>query len=169
MRRAWAKLGGQLGLACIGIGLLLIGLAWNGAAGVDFVQGQIPYLLSGGFMGLSLVFIGIGLVIVENSRKDRSKLQAELQDLNTAITRLAAAISAGSGTNGSTRTTTSAPPVPTALDRVVLGRTSYHRPDCRLAEGKELVESTMEAAEAEGLTPCRICVPDSSSAQIGLA
>ena len=42
MRRAWAKLGGQLGLACIGIGLLLIGLAWNGAAGVDFVSGQIP-------------------------------------------------------------------------------------------------------------------------------
>src|SRR5688572_17154912 len=103
MRRAWAKLGGQLGLACIGIGLLLIGLAWNGAA-VDFVQGQIPYLLSGGFMGLSLVLVGVGLVIVENSRKDRSKLQAELQELNTAIARLAAAISAGSGTNGSTRT-----------------------------------------------------------------
>src|SRR2546421_1032701 len=100
MRRAWAKLGGQLGLACIGIGLLLIGLAWNGAAGVDFVSGQIPYLLSGGFLGLSLVVVGVGLIIVENSRKDRSKLETELHELNTAITRLAAAISAGSGTNG---------------------------------------------------------------------
>src|SRR3954451_22107097 len=137
MRRAWAKLGGQLGLACIGIGLLLIGLAWNGAAGVDFVSGQIPYLLSGGFLGLSLVVVGVGLIVVENSRKDRSLLQAELRELNTAITRLAAAVSAGAGgTNGKGPAT--ATPAPN--DAVVLGRTSFHRPDCRLADGKDLPE-----------------------------
>ena len=153
MRRAWAKLGGQLGLACIGIGLLLIGLAWNGAAGVDFVSGQIPYLLSGGLLGLSLVVVGVGLIVVENSRKDRALLQAELRELNTAITRLAAAVSAGAGTNGKAA-------APASSDRVVLGRTSYHRPECRLAEGKDLPESTVEAARTEGLSPCRICDPD---------
>ena len=155
MRRAWAKLGGQLGLACIGIGLLLIGLAWNGAAGVDFVSGQIPYLLSGGFLGLSLVVVGVGLIVVENSRKDRSLLQAELRELNTAITRLAAAVSAGAGTNGKAVQAS-------ANDTVVLGRTSFHRPDCRLADGKDLPESTLEAARTEGLAPCRICNPDPS-------
>ena len=108
-------------------------------------------------MGLSLVVVGVGLIVVENSRKDRSLLQAELRELNTAITRLAAAVSAGAGTNGK--------PLPTAAavagaDKVVLGRTSYHRPDCRLAEGKDLPESTLEAAQTEGLSPCRICNPD---------
>jgi len=147
-------LGGQLGLAGIGIGLLLIGLAWNGAAGVDFVSGQIPYLLSGGFLGLSLVVVGVGLIVVENSRKDRSLLQAELRELNTAITRLAAAVSAGAGgTNGKSA-------AHAVNDMVVLGRTSFHRPDCRLADGKSLPESTLEAARAEGLSPCRICNPD---------
>src|SRR3954468_4250657 len=121
MRSTWGKLGGQLGLACIGIGLLLIGLAWNGAAGVDFVSGQIPYLLSGGFLGLSLVVVGVGLIVVENSRKDRAILQAEIHELNTAITRLAAAVSAGAGTNG--KATAHA-----ATAMVVLGRTSFHRP-----------------------------------------
>src|SRR4051794_38326294 len=153
MKRAWAKLGGQLGLACIGIGLLLIGLAWNGAAGVDFVSGQIPYLLSGGFLGLSLVVVGVGLIVVENSRKDRSLLQAEIHELNTAITRLAAAGAAGAGTNG--KATAHAAPPPG-----VVGRPSFHRPDCRLADGKGLPESTLEAARTEGLSPCRICNPD---------
>src|SRR5438309_11308450 len=155
MRRAWAKLGGQLGLACIGIGLLLIGLAWNGAAGVDFVSGQIPYLLSGGFLGLALVVVGVGLIVVENSRKDRSLLQAELRELNTAIARLAAAVAAGAGTNGKPTATAPGP-----ADRVLLGRTSFHRPECRLADGKDLPESTLEAARTEGLSPCRICDPD---------
>src|SRR3954467_15094657 len=159
MRRAWAKLGGQLGLACIGLGFLMIGLAWNGAAGIDFVSGQIPYLLSGGFLGLSLVGLGVGLIVVENSRKDRSKLEAELRELNTSIARLAAAVSAGSGTNGKVSVASGA-----SADgsTVLLGRTSFHRTDCRLAEGKDLAEASVEAAMAEGLTPCRICNPDAA-------
>lgn len=153
MKRAYAKLGGQLGLLCIGIGFLLIGLAWNGAAGVDFVSGQLPYLLSGGFLGLSLVVLGVGLIVVENSRKDRSKLEVELRELHSSISRLAAAFASGAGTNG--RSTAHEP---SAV--VLLGRTSFHLPSCRLAEGKDLPESTFDAAVSEGLTPCRICNPD---------
>ena len=76
MRRTWARLGGQLGLGFIAAGLLLIGLAWNGAAGVDFVSGQIPYLLSGGALGLGLIILGAAMIIVQNSRKDRSLLES---------------------------------------------------------------------------------------------
>src|SRR5260370_7946064 len=52
MRQLWPKLGGQLGSLCIALGFIVILLGWNGAAGVDFTQGQIPYLLSGGAFGL---------------------------------------------------------------------------------------------------------------------
>src|SRR5437588_8671455 len=148
MRQTWARLGGQLGLACIGVGLLVIGLGWNGAASKDFAQGQIPYLLSGGALGLGLVVMGAALVVVQNSRRDRAVLEAQLRELNNTIGRLANAIGGGGigGHNGG--------------PQVVLGRSSYHRPECRLAQGKSLPASSIEAAEAEGLTACRICQPD---------
>jgi hypothetical protein len=150
MRRTWARLGGQLGLGLIAVGLLIIGLAWNGAASIDFVSGQVPYLLSGGALGLGLIVLGAAMIVVQNSRRDRSLIEAQLKELNTAIARLANAVGGGgSGAhNGG-----SGP-------RVVMGRSSYHRPDCRLAQGKELPTATIEAAESEGLSPCRICNPN---------
>ena len=150
MRRTWARLGGQLGLGCIAVGLLVIGLAWNGAASVDFVSGQVPYLLSGGAIGIGLIVLGSAMVIVQNSRHDRSLIEAQLKELNVAIARLANAVGGGGpgGHNGG------------GGPQVVMGRSSYHRPDCRLAQGKDLPVSTIEAAEAEGLSACRICQPD---------
>ena len=152
MKRAYAKLGGQLGLLCVAIGLLLIGLGWNGAAGVDFVSGQIPYLLSGGALGLALVVLGVGLIVVEHSRKNRSHLEAELRELHTAVNRLASALASTAGTNGHGSDGRGA-------GRVLLGSSSFHLADCRLVQGKDLPESTVEAAIREGLTPCRICNP----------
>ena len=45
------------------IGLILIGLAWYGASGTGYVADQIPYLISGGLIGLGLVLIGLGLFL----------------------------------------------------------------------------------------------------------
>jgi hypothetical protein len=116
---------------------------------VDFVSGQVPYLLSGGALGLGLIVLGAAMVVVQNSRHDRSLIEAQLKELNTAIARLANAVGGGGpgGHNG-------------GGPQVVLGRSSYHRPDCRLAQGKDLPVSTIEAAEEEGLSPCRICQPN---------
>jgi hypothetical protein len=153
MNRTWSKLGGQLGLGCIAIGILVIALAWNGAAGVDFVQGQVPYLLSGGALGVSLCIVGGVLIVVQNNRRDRALLEAQLTDLNNAVTRLANAIGSGGLAAGNGHATSG------ATDRVALGRSSFHRLDCRLAEGKDLPVTTVEAALEEGLSPCRICNP----------
>jgi len=151
MRRTWGNLGGQLGLGAIAVGLLIIGLAWNGAAGVDFVQGQVPYLLSGGFLGLGLVVFGAALVVVQSNRHDRSLLEEQLRDLNASIARLANAVGGAAGaTNGNPGG---------GDDRVVVGSTSYHRPDCRLIVDKNLASTTLDAALAEGLEPCRVCAP----------
>ena len=148
MKRAYAKLGGQLGLLCVGLGLLVIGLAWNGAAGIDFVSGQMPYLLSGGFLGLALVVIGAVLLNIQNNRLDRAMLEEQLKDLNTRLARLSADDPTVIGG--------------TAGD-VVVGTSSYHRPDCRLVAGKGLPMATSQSAVAAGLTPCRVCRPGFSS------
>ena len=151
MLRNLPKLGGQLGAACVVIGIVIIGLAWNGAASVDFVQGQVPYLLSGGALGLAFCVLGASLIIVQSNRRDRSVLEAQLRELNTAIARLANAVgSSAAATNGNP----GANP-----DRVVIGSSSYHRPDCPLVADKGLPSTTLEAARAEGLTPCRVCQP----------
>jgi hypothetical protein len=151
MNQTWSRLGGQLGLLCIGAGILAIGLGWNGAAGVDFVSGQIPYLLSGGGLGLALVGVGVGLVVVQNSRRDRALVETQLRELVTAVNRLANAFA---GAAGDGRGSAAAP-----ADTVIIGRGSYHRPDCHLVEGKDLPTSTPEAATADGLSACRICQP----------
>ncbi|MDQ1445349.1 MAG: hypothetical protein QOI20_1813 [Acidimicrobiaceae bacterium] len=176
MKRTWAKLGGQLGLGCAALGVLAIGLAWNGAAGVDFVSGQIPYLLSGGFFGLALVMIGVSLVVVQNTRRDRAIIEGQLQDLNNAIARLANALGTGlGGTNGSGSTSgassagsSSAASSSASLGSgmVVVGSTSFHRPDCRLATGKDLAAMPVQAAMAEGLSACRICDPTGETAEL---
>jgi hypothetical protein len=156
MKRTWAKLGGQLGLACIGLGILLIGVAWNGAASVDFVTGQVPYLLSGGALGMALVALGIGLFVVQSNRKDRALLEAQVKELSENVARLANALGAGVAGNGSA----SAVATTTLAEGMVLvGASSFHRPDCKLAAGKPLAAMPMDAAAAEGLTPCRICNP----------
>src|SRR3954471_5297348 len=61
-------LGGRLALVVMGLGLLVIGFGWYGISGrgaqIDGstdVRAQLPYLVSGGFLGLALVVIGAAL------------------------------------------------------------------------------------------------------------
>jgi hypothetical protein len=141
-------------MGCVAVGILLIGLGWNGAAGINYVDGQIPYLLSGGALGLALVVVGAVLIIVENSRRDRSLVEAQLRELNTAIGRLSVLLGEPRSANGH-----ASPAASAERDTVVLGRTSYHRPDCRLVQGKDLPTGTVELAEHDALKPCRVCKP----------
>jgi hypothetical protein len=85
MKQLWSDLGSKLGTGLCGTGILLVFLGWNGAASVDRVEAQFPYLISGGIAGLSLVIIGVGLIIVQNQRADRALLQQALRELEAAL------------------------------------------------------------------------------------
>src|SRR5207253_10729187 len=109
---------------------------------------------------VALVGVGVGLVVVQNSRRDRALVEAQLKELQTAISRLANAVVGGAGgVNGRPAAVAG-----TDAETVVIGRGSYHRPDCRLVQGKDLPTSTPAAAAAEGLSPCRICDPPVAAA-----
>jgi hypothetical protein len=145
------KLGGLLGLTLVGIGLLFVGLGYNGMASNHRVEAQMPYLLSGGILGLSLVVFGTGLIVTKAAREDRQRLEGLLLQLVEAQ-------HDGAITGR----------VPSDADGLyAAGTTSYHRPGCRLVDGREEVGYvTAEEAAARQLTPCRVCQPETSSANV---
>lgn len=140
-------LGGRLGLVVIGVGLLVIGLGWNGANNSTAVVVQMPYLISGGLLGLALVVIGAALLVVHAQRDDRARLEERLALLVEALQRQVAL----------DRLPTQAAQPETL---VVAGATAYHRLDCRLIDpaghGERL---EVRAAESGGLRACRVCKP----------
>jgi hypothetical protein len=94
------------------LGFLLVFLGWNGAASVDRIQSQFPYLISGGIAGLCFVVLGVGMIIVQNQRADRAALQATLRELQESLERGGLAEA-----NGTARKPFAKPaPRPVALD-----------------------------------------------------
>src|SRR5579885_2156206 len=94
-----------------GLGLVVVGVGWNGAAGaggqingVTDTRAQLPWLISGGLLGLALVVFGGALVIVHNARVDRSRLEAKLDELVDAVARGGSV----SGSNGAVTPTSAA-------------------------------------------------------------
>ena len=156
MKPNLGMLGGRLGVGLVVAGFVLVFLGWNGAASVDRVQGQFPYLLSGGVAGLCLVVVGVGVIIVQAQRADRAELQATLEALREALERLS-----GGGANGG-------PAAHAPEGSVVAGADSFHRPGCLLVEGRTDVEVLPDAATAlgRGLNPCRVCNPDAAELEL---
>jgi hypothetical protein len=151
MRNVMGKFGGTYGVVLVALGLLTVGLAWNGAAGLPATPAQMPYVITGLGIGLTLSFMGAAMMIVQAHREDRARLEAKLDELIDAVGR-GGGIGAGSA---------NAPKDLTGL--VVAGSASYHVPGCRLVDGREEVSYlTPEEAQARFLAPCRVCQPQTA-------
>jgi hypothetical protein len=133
-----------LGLSFIVAGFVAIGFGWSGAARRAFVDEQFPYLLSGAAAGLGLVIVGAVCLLIAQIRQAQLSWQEQVGQINQAVIRVAGLSS--SGGNGHTQ--------------VVAGQSTYHRPECRLVQGKSGLERvTPETAVMNGLSPCRVCNP----------
>lgn len=147
--RSWAKSSLYLSVALIAVGFLLIFFAWNGAAEKDFIQGQFPYLLSGGLAGIGLILCGLTLVATQSFRRDILTLQDKIEELLLHQAPLASATALPTLTA-----------VPTPADTFVTNGATFHLPTCRTVSGRpglELVSA--DDAKARELTPCRVCRP----------
>jgi hypothetical protein len=146
LQTVWERMGGRVGLTVSLAGFVVIFLGWNGAAGYDRVPSQFPYLF-GAIGGLGMVFLGSAMVVVEANRQQRAELKDAIESLRTVIGEPVAPV------NGH------APATPKGV--VVAGRSAYHRPDCRLLDGRDTDTKLVSARDAveSGLNPCRICQP----------
>jgi hypothetical protein len=158
LRAAWQSLwvdvdrrvhaGRILGLLFVTAGFVVVGKAWDGAASINFTTGQFPYLLSGGFMGLGLIVTGCTLLLLATVRGERQVLTDKFDEISRLL---------GRSLN---RMSVSANGLAGSGEQVVAGATTYHRPDCRILQGKTgLTTLTLEQAAAEGLGRCRVCEP----------
>jgi hypothetical protein len=167
-----AGIGGGFGLAVIAIGLLVIGIGWNGMAGgggevngVPNLNAQLPWLISGGVLGLALVVFGAAMIVVHNARNDRARLEAKLDEVVQAMSRGATATAAPAQSR--TATTYPIEPATTAKGAraFVAGASAYHDPSCRLVQGRDDVTYVSAAdADEQNLKACRVCKPAKTSA-----
>lgn len=77
-----------VGIALVAIGFVLIGLAWDGASRLDFIQGQFPYFISGGLTGLGLIIVGVTMMVLETVKRDALQRRTQLQRLTSTLARL---------------------------------------------------------------------------------
>lgn len=149
----WAKFANSLAFVIIALGFLALYLGWNGAASVDCVACQIPYLISGGAIGVGLIVVGVGVLVVQNSRRRSAELEARMESLQETLERT------GAVTSGPLPADATAE-IPAPDGYVVAGASSYHLPDCHLVGDRGDVELiTEDDAEDRGLNPCRVCKP----------
>jgi hypothetical protein len=152
---------GAVAAVLLPLGLLVIVIGWYGAAHTPYLFEQLPYLISGGLLGLALVVAG-GLVYfgswiargTANQQHASEQIVALLQEIRDELaarpTAAPATPRARKGGNGS------APFVATARGSML------HRPGCAVVTGREDLRPV--GADGAGLQPCGLCDPLPSSA-----
>ena len=144
-----------VGWVLLAIAALVILLGWYGVSGQSNPAKQLPYLVSGGILGVVLAVVGAYFLGTEELRKDSGRLDRLERMVNELHMALLARDDAPAPE--------AAPGAPTPNGRVYVtlaGSDTYHRPDCQMVASKPntsvLAPSTIERRQ---LTPCALCEP----------
>ena len=137
------------GWALVGAGLLALLLGWIGVSGEALVAKQLPYLISGGLVGIALVFLGgvlLGLGDLAGLSRRIESVEQQVGELHRVLLEAADDV---------------VPPGDDPVDgmvTVLAGGHTFHRPDCTVVNGKERARSmSVVDAATEGLAPCKLC------------
>jgi hypothetical protein len=162
LRNGWQVLAGAV---LIPLGVIFIMLGWYGAAHARVVQQQIPYMVSGSFVGLGCMVIG-GLLFWGHwlyRMYDQAALHHEEQQ------RLLEIIAAGVSGRQAWRSGESGTAPNIALGSDVDGHgayyatstgTVYHRSDCAVIGHHPDDLRVLGPDGLAGMRPCQICSPD---------
>ena len=137
-------------IALFVVGVILVLLGWYGAAHTNIMTEQIPYLISGGLLGLGLIIVAGVLSVQTSIERDNAELRRVI----------ARALANAADPNGSAPDDALAAPKVLTNGHVfvVPGGRSYHAPGCPITEGKDGTEAFVLAqATAAGYAVCRLC------------
>jgi hypothetical protein len=137
----WLLIAGGVALP---LGIVLILLGWAGSSRTPFVFEQIPYLISGGLLGMALVFAGGFVYFTYWQTRSVRETREHQREVLAALDHIASLL-------GSEVPASSSRLVSTAKGAM------FHREDCPVAQrAKDL--RTVRGTE-RGLRPCGICNP----------
>jgi hypothetical protein len=133
------------------VGIVLLILGWYGAAYTNILTEQIPYLISGGLLGLGLIIVAGILASSASTERENREMR---RDLMRAMTNIASRAPAGGyalagGARSDSRTVYSVP-----------GGRSYHFAGCPIVEGKQTQSASIAQAMDSGLRSCMLCGTD---------
>jgi hypothetical protein len=156
-RWVWDSIRPVLGYVLVALGLLALLIGWYGVSGESIVAKQLPYIASGGLLGVALVALGGRFMMIQDLRHDSNRLDR----LETMVNELHAALLARPDAPGRTSRGDVKAEVNGKSSYVVLpGGQSFHLPDCPMLEGKDRASKVKpDAAAKRGLTPCPLCEP----------
>jgi hypothetical protein len=158
-RWVWDSVRPVLGWILVALGLIALFLGWYGVSGEAVVAKQLPYLASGGLLGIALVVLGGRFMMIQDLRRDSGRLDR----LETMVDELHAALLARADAPGRVAHGQSNVQVTSNghSDYMVLpGGQSFHLPDCPMLEGKDKASRIKPMTAARrGLMPCPLCEP----------
>jgi len=149
----------MVGGIALPLGLLLIILGWVGASNTPFEFEQIPYVISGGLLGLALVFLG-GFIyfaywqtrVLREARENQEQLVAELRNIAKLVG------NANANGNGHAASASALDIVSNSDTFVTTEKGSmFHRADCPVVQGRDKLR--VVRGDEGGLRPCGICNP----------
>ena len=156
------------GAALVPLGIVIILFAWYGAAHTPYVQQQIPYLVSGSFIGLGLMVVG-GLLywahwlyrIYDQADLHHAEQLGRQEEL---FERLIEAVAAPPRAAVLGMPPADEAPAARAAgdgaDLVVTATgTNVHRADCPIVARRHVGARRLTVAELAGRPACRICQP----------
>jgi hypothetical protein len=93
LTRSWLGAAGVwFGLLVVAAGFGLIAFTWGKTAGLVNVAEQVPYLVSGGLVGLGLIMTGLLMISLSVRRREALDRARQLEQVREAVVRLRAAI-----------------------------------------------------------------------------
>jgi len=159
-RWLWSSIRPYLGYILIAIGAILLLAGYLGVSREVIVARQIPYLVSGGLLGLAAITLGGRLLLIEDLRRDSGRLdrlEKAVQELHQVLLYRPDAPSLAE--SAATATAAINGRKPTKL-LVLPGGESFHRPDCPVVGDKPNGRTvTVETAQRKGLHACPLCQP----------
>jgi hypothetical protein len=143
-----------IGAALVGIGIPLIILGWWGAAHTPYVFEQIPYMISGGLLGVALTILGGLFYFAYWLTRQVHETRRQSEQTEAVYRRIEAMLSSNGHGTAVAATSSSM----TTGDFVTTARGSmFHRPDCVVVKGRSDLQRV--SGDEKGLKPCKICDP----------
>lgn len=164
LRNTWQVVAGSV-LIPLGVAAILMG--WYGAAHARVDQQQIPYLISGGLLGLGAIIAGALLYWAHWLYRIYDQSDAQHQEFMQIQTEIRDALLGGAGVARSASRARSDNAVDVTAAGTANGAafvatasgSNFHRPDCPIVARHPRGLRAVSERAARNLAPCRICEP----------